>query len=63
MNGSWDTYLASPADLARVDDIITDLAIEKRAWDQDHRTYSLIFDYYLKIGRQCSAEQNNLKLS
>ena len=26
MNGSWDAYLASPADFARADDIITNLA-------------------------------------
>ena len=28
------------------DDIITNLAKEKEAWDRDHRTHSLIFDYY-----------------
>ena len=29
MNGSWDTYLASPADFAGEDDIITNLAKER----------------------------------
>ena len=28
MNGSWDAYLAPPADFAGVDDIITSLAKE-----------------------------------
>ena len=46
LNGSWDVYLASPADFAGVVDIITNLAKE-RAWDRDHRTHSIIFDYYL----------------
>ena len=33
MNGSWqwDTYLASPADFAGVDDMITNLAKEKES--------------------------------
>ena len=43
MNGSWDAYLASSADFAGVDDIITNLAKER---DQDHQTHSPIFDYY-----------------
>ena len=30
MNGSWDAYLALPADFAGADDIITNLANEKR---------------------------------
>ena len=29
MNGSWDAYLASPADFAGADDIITNLANER----------------------------------
>ena len=29
MNGSWDAYLASPADFVGADDIITNLAKEK----------------------------------
>ena len=29
MNGSWDTYLASPADFAGADGIVTNLAKEK----------------------------------
>ena len=29
MNGSWDVYLASPADFAGTDDIITNLAKER----------------------------------
>ena len=29
MNGSWDTYLASPADFAGADDIITNLAKDR----------------------------------
>ena len=29
MNGSWDAYPTSPADFARVDDIITDFATER----------------------------------
>ena len=29
MNGSWDMYLASPADFVEVDDIITILAKER----------------------------------
>ena len=29
MNGSWDAYLASPADLAGADDNITNLAKER----------------------------------
>ena len=29
MNGSWDTYLASPADFAGVDDIITKVAKQR----------------------------------
>ena len=33
MNGSWDAYLASPADFARVDDIITNLAKEREPGD------------------------------
>ena len=44
MNGSLDAYLASHADFAVADDIITILAKE-RAWDREHRTHSLIFDY------------------
>ena len=31
MNGSWDAYLASPADLAGADDIITNLAKERES--------------------------------
>ena len=30
MNGSWDAYLASPADFAGADDIITNLAKERK---------------------------------
>ena len=33
INGSWDAYLAPPADFAGADDIITNLAKE-RAWDR-----------------------------
>ena len=29
MNGSWDVYLASPADFAGADDVITNLAKER----------------------------------
>ena len=29
MNGSWDTYLGSPADIAGADDIITNLGKER----------------------------------
>ena len=44
MNGSWDAYLAPPADFAGVDDIITKIELGKgeRAWDWGHRTHSLI---------------------
>ena len=31
MNGSWDAYLASPADFARADNIVTNLAKEKES--------------------------------
>ena len=48
MNGSWDAYLATLADFAGVDDIITNLA-EEKPWNQDHQTHSLIFDYYLLL--------------
>ena len=48
MNGSWDAYLASPADFAGADDI-TNLVKGERAWDLDHRTHSLIFDYYTSM--------------
>ena len=43
MNGSWEAFLASPADFVGADDVITNLAKE-RAWERDHRTHSLIFD-------------------
>ena len=43
MDESWDAYLASPADFAGEDDIITNLAKER---ERDHRTRSLFFDYY-----------------
>ena len=33
MNGSWDAYLASPADFAGGDDFITNLAKEKEPGD------------------------------
>ena len=33
MNGSWDTYLAPPADFAGADDIITNLAKEREPGD------------------------------
>ena len=48
MNGSWDAYLAFPADFAGVDDIITNLAKEKEPWIK-------IFDHlkrFLKIMHQ-----------
>ena len=45
MNGSWDADLASPADFAGVDDIITNLAKERDFFDQDHQMHSPIFDY------------------
>ena len=31
MNGSWDAYLASPADFAGADNIVTNLAKEKES--------------------------------
>ena len=37
-------YLSSPADFAGADD--HQLGKGERAWDQDHRTHSLLFDYY-----------------
>ena len=33
MNGSWDAYLASSADFAGADDIITNLAKERESGD------------------------------
>ena len=33
MNGSWDAYLAFPADFAGADDIITNLAEEREPGD------------------------------
>ena len=36
MNGSCDAYLASPADFAGADDIITNLAKEREPGDMEH---------------------------
>ena len=33
MNGSWEAYLATPADFAGADDIITNLAKERESGD------------------------------
>ena len=44
MNGSWDAYLASPADFVGADDIITNLAKERKRGIEI--IDSLIFDYY-----------------
>ena len=43
MTGSWDAYLVLPADFVGADDIIIK---GERAWDQDRRTHSLIFNSY-----------------
>ena len=51
MNGSWDAYRASPADFAGADDLITNLGKGERAWDRDHRTHSLIFEFWKSIAR------------
>ena len=42
MNGSWDAYLASPADFAGANDIITNLAKEREPGDIK-RTRSPVF--------------------
>ena len=44
MNGSWDTYLASPADFAGADDIITNLAKERESGIEiiEHTPQSLV---------------------
>ena len=42
MNGSWDTYLASPADFAGADHIITNLAKEREPGDIERTPKSLI---------------------
>ena len=42
MTGSWDAYLASPADFAGVDDIITNLAKEREPGDIERTPSSLI---------------------
>ena len=48
VNGSWVTYLASSADFAGADDN-QQLGKGERAWDQDHQTHSLTFDYNLLV--------------
>ena len=45
INESWDAYLASLADFAGLDDIITNLAKERGPGGRDHQMHSLIFDY------------------
>ena len=42
MNGSWDAYLASPADFAGADDTITNLAKEREPGDIERTPLSLI---------------------
>ena len=44
MNGSWDAFLASPADFAGADDIITNLTKEREPGIEsiDRTPYSLI---------------------
>ena len=48
MNGSWDAYLASPADFAGADDIITNLAMEREPGIEiiERTPLSLIFSSY-----------------
>ena len=47
MNGSWDAYLASPADFAGADDITTNLAKEREPRIEIiKRVHSLISDSY-----------------
>ena len=41
MNGSWDAYLASPADFAGADDIITNLAKEREPGDIESTPFCL----------------------
>ena len=42
MNGSWDVYLAFPAEFAGADDIITNLAKEREPGDIKRTPLSLI---------------------
>ena len=49
MNGSWDAFLASPADFAGADDIITNLAKEREPKIEIiKRAHSLISFYYYR---------------
>ena len=49
MNGSWDAYVASPADFAGVDDIITNFAKEREPWMEiiKHTSLSLIITSHI----------------
>ena len=57
MDRSWDAYLASPADF-----FCRGGSNHKgeRAWDPDHRTHSLIFDYYQYLCSWCTRNQIRL---
>ena len=47
MNGSWDAYLATPADFSGVDDIITNLA-KVRAWPRQRFVSSDLSPQWLR---------------
>ena len=54
MNGSWDTYLASPEDFARrADGIITSFGKGERAWDRDQRLWSAFDDLDPRLSLFC----------
>ena len=49
MNGSWDAYLAFPADFAEADDIITNLAKKREPGDIERTPFSLIITSFKAI--------------
>ena len=53
MNGSWDAYLASPADVAGADDIITNLEKEREPGIEiiERTPLSLIISSWSKLSR------------
>ena len=49
MKGSWDMYMAPPADFAEADDIITNLAKERELKDWGQQMHSLIQFWLLLV--------------
>ena len=54
MNGSWDAYLASPAEFAGAHDIIANLAKEREPGDIERVPLSLIITCFIVLYRVVS---------